>query len=628
MTEVCTIPVPELESREELPHVLNNVDEGEHDLGAFSAELLNEIQHFDKQKRLSGKFEFHIAVQHKAEEKDEEVSHTDYPQDDVNDDVSLRRVITESLSFPHFSAELLEEIQHFNRDQQKIQSKNLKLPIVLKRKEVLSSTGHPLASYNINVATATYNIVTTNTHPTPSSTDWVCAICLDSLPEKNPNSISCLTCQFCVPCLFEYVKIQIEEKTPHMTAHWTIRCPCLMEGCELSTANVEQCINGETDELKRGILLAKFHRFAQDLEVQHDSRKVFCPQRDCSAVVALPSKFNIFSFGRAKCQDCKHSFCSKCNNNHNRFLGCDSVSEYQFRMWRLSTRQGCKKCPGCKIYIEKNQGCSHMTCRACGTHFCWHCLRKNHGDSVYCKVLSALDSEEWGESTATRAVTKTLAVPGGLVVGGLAIGAVGVAAGLAVAGGAVALCASPAIFGYKYYRDRRSLALAATHLQHIRQEHILQHGIVFVLPSHMEYSYSWRVDKLLENMAGVSVPAPASNGNMPPPFRVAYTDYVLYFSPTPYAVPGFEEDDFPFTEGSNDTTTDTIFYINRYGERVDGVRPYLTPRRAYIQLSSDFVKGISAHGSESEARSGEQLSTALQDVFEQASRRTEDVVTI
>jgi hypothetical protein len=30
-------------------------------------------------------------------------------------------------------------------------------------------------------------------------------------------------------------------------------------------------------------------------------------------------------------------------------------------------------CPSCRIPIEKNGGCAHMTCR-CGTHFCWLCM--------------------------------------------------------------------------------------------------------------------------------------------------------------------------------------------------------------------------------------------------------------
>jgi hypothetical protein len=32
-----------------------------------------------------------------------------------------------------------------------------------------------------------------------------------------------------------------------------------------------------------------------------------------------------------------------------------------------------RKCPRCKVPIEKNRGCNHMICLHCGTDFCWSC---------------------------------------------------------------------------------------------------------------------------------------------------------------------------------------------------------------------------------------------------------------
>ena len=58
---------------------------------------------------------------------------------------------------------------------------------------------------------------------------------------------------------------------------------------------------------------------------------------------------------------------------------------------------GNKRCPKCKIWIEKNGGCNHMTCKKCGYDFYWCCGQeygkgKRHSESVcqlgYC--VSAL----------------------------------------------------------------------------------------------------------------------------------------------------------------------------------------------------------------------------------------------
>jgi hypothetical protein len=43
-----------------------------------------------------------------------------------------------------------------------------------------------------------------------------------------------------------------------------------------------------------------------------------------------------------------------------------------------------KQCPKCKVNIEKNKGCDHMTCTRCSTQFCWNCLAKfGSADSLY-----------------------------------------------------------------------------------------------------------------------------------------------------------------------------------------------------------------------------------------------------
>lgn len=45
-----------------------------------------------------------------------------------------------------------------------------------------------------------------------------------------------------------------------------------------------------------------------------------------------------------------------------------------------------KDCPKCRVAVEKNGGCMHMTCRQCGYEWCWLCTKiwKGHDDFYSC----------------------------------------------------------------------------------------------------------------------------------------------------------------------------------------------------------------------------------------------------
>ncbi|KAL0322941.1 UNVERIFIED_CONTAM: putative E3 ubiquitin-protein ligase [Sesamum angustifolium] len=49
---------------------------------------------------------------------------------------------------------------------------------------------------------------------------------------------------------------------------------------------------------------------------------------------------------------------------------------------QLAKKKNWQKCPKCKIYVEKTEGCVHMTCR-CKYEFCYRCGAKwsdSHGN--------------------------------------------------------------------------------------------------------------------------------------------------------------------------------------------------------------------------------------------------------
>lgn len=83
---------------------------------------------------------------------------------------------------------------------------------------------------------------------------------------------------------------------------------------------------------------------------------------------------------------CGHRMCFACSADAHWPLPCAMMEAWRRRAdadgaaahWLLGNT---KRCPRCRVHIEKNEGCLHMTCSHCGHQFCWNCKRpwSSHG---------------------------------------------------------------------------------------------------------------------------------------------------------------------------------------------------------------------------------------------------------
>ncbi|XP_015943258.1 E3 ubiquitin-protein ligase RSL1-like [Arachis duranensis] len=154
-----------------------------------------------------------------------------------------------------------------------------------------------------------------------SISSFVCEICIVTKTEAESFTISGCTHSYCTDCVVKYVCSKLDDNVIN------IRCP--MPRCRglLET-------NGCREILPKSVL----HRWEKSLRE--------------AAVLESESKRFLYSRPRQMCVTCTDE---------------DRV------MMKLAERNGWKRCPKCRFYVEKDPlTCNKILCR-CGEVFCYGC---------------------------------------------------------------------------------------------------------------------------------------------------------------------------------------------------------------------------------------------------------------
>jgi len=219
--------------------------------------------------------------------------------------------------------------------------------------------------------------------------EFDCPICYTTEPLKNGYSFGC-DHYYCKDCFGEYVNMAIGEGQPFKT--------CATEGCkEILTPRL--CFNYfRTNEP----LYNKYKRFLLQTIVDTSFNLLWCPGTGCLNIIQLlqmrKSDKNLLNI---RCP-CGYCFCFACRDVAHRPLQCDNFAKWMGLVGgkddSLNTgwiQKNSKACPQCKVFIEKNQGCMHMTCRNCHHEFCWICMGnwKEHASGSFYNCNNFKQSE-------------------------------------------------------------------------------------------------------------------------------------------------------------------------------------------------------------------------------------------
>ena len=221
----------------------------------------------------------------------------------------------------------------------------------------------------------------------------ICPICEIDIDPGDGLSLGCGH-EFCSECFKEHLKEKMNDQLTLLAT----RCP--MKNCNFQVPSEIFKKLFKDDKKELGIynkcLMRNFTESNADIKL--------CPNPKCENIIKLPGHGMV----DINCP-CGTSFCFKCLKDSHRPCDCFMMeiwekkanSDAENTKWLLINT---KQCPNCKKYIEKNQGCNHMTCRreagGCGYEFCWICLGEwaPHGTSWYeCKRVNKKDLEKKNE---------------------------------------------------------------------------------------------------------------------------------------------------------------------------------------------------------------------------------------
>ena len=196
---------------------------------------------------------------------------------------------------------------------------------------------------------------------------------IDFLPLEPHEAFDC-DCNhfFCQECYQSYLSEKISSGPQSIYT----RCP-EMECCfPISLDLVSKVCEKKDTEMYKKFLLNDFISKSPNLVpcTRPDCGKTYCTvEKNITSEMKLPQD-------NAICK-CGNINCLRCGQAGHQPLNCemykewmDSLDEMLNKLNNSWKKKFSKKCPECKVDIQKNQGCMHMTCASCRYEFCWLCL--------------------------------------------------------------------------------------------------------------------------------------------------------------------------------------------------------------------------------------------------------------
>uniref|UniRef100_A0A8I5R9Z0 E3 ubiquitin-protein ligase RNF144A n=2 Tax=Cercopithecidae TaxID=9527 RepID=A0A8I5R9Z0_PAPAN len=233
-----------------------------------------------------------------------------------------------------------------------------------------------------------------------------CKLCLGEYPVEQMTTIAQCQCIFCTLCLKQYVELLIKEGL-----ETAISCPdaaCPKQG-HLQENEIECMVAAE--------IMQRYKKLQFEREVLFDPCRTWCPASTCQAVCQLQD-VGLQTPQPVQCKACHMEFCSTCKASWHPGQGCPETMPITFLPGETSAAfkmeeddAPIKRCPKCRVYIERDEGCAQMMCKNCKHAFCWYCLESLDDDFLLIHYDKGPCRNKLGHSRASVIWHRTQGLP-------------------------------------------------------------------------------------------------------------------------------------------------------------------------------------------------------------------------
>ncbi|XP_072038265.1 uncharacterized protein [Amphiura filiformis] len=171
---------------------------------------------------------------------------------------------------------------------------------------------------------------------------------------------------FCNECWMQHLRSRVKQ------GDFNIICPAY--DCKSAADIVTKMSFMSTSDFFRHLDHMK------DAAIRRKTEWQWCPNPKCGRMACVVAGSGSVA---VNCE-CGWLWCSLCMQDAHWPATCKQAAGYRKLVKQMVPRMKnrappivsveVKRCPKCKYPIEKNGGCPHMSCRMCGSSFCWMCL--------------------------------------------------------------------------------------------------------------------------------------------------------------------------------------------------------------------------------------------------------------